>query len=438
MELKRAIRTALSIKNPSYHKLLKINPRLRFAPHVSEFIKYYAYDKATDRLSFGRGCEGRLAAYLGRVECEVRQDDRRVVRSAELDRCRPIELRPYQVGVPGTVASGGSGVVRCDTGWGKSALALEVARLLNQRTLIIVPKLDLLTQFVADARTFLGVQAGVIQAGRCVIKDITIATVQTLQKRIAQGAIRPDEFGCVIVDECHLTVPAKTRKVIEFFRARHRYGFTGTNRRTDGQGGALEFLYGPVLYDGKMPRKAPTVHITPYPGRLEGLEYAEIIDEQVADGNRNWMIRNIAADEMFVGRKVLILTKRVAHYEELHRLLSPLGGTFTIASDSKRDDRRTALDRFRADPSSFNCLLGTFSLLSTGVDIPALDTLIIAGDLKSDVLAEQSAGRILRLFEGKADPLIIDIADSGNGILKNQARLRRKFYGEQGWMVRDF
>ena len=83
----------------------------------------------------------------------------------------------------------------------------------------------------------------------------------------------------------------------------------------------------------------------------------------------------------------------------------------------------------------FDCVVGTFSLLSAGTDFPSLDTLVFAGDVKSDILQEQSIGRVRRLFEGKKEPLIIDVQDSGNYVLARQAGERNKFYNAQGWAV---
>jgi superfamily II DNA or RNA helicase len=74
-------------------------------------------------------------------------------------------------------------------------------------------------------------------------------------------------------------------------------------------------------------------------------------------------------------------------------------------------------------------------MLSTGTDIPALDTLIFAGDLRSDVLQEQSAGRILRLFRDKQHPKIIDFVDNKTGILNHQGKARIRWYKKQGWEI---
>ena len=222
---------------------------------------------------------------------------------------------------------------------------------------------------------------------------------------------------------------------------------TATPRRTDGQGKAIEFMYGPILIDRELPRKAPTVTIVPFKGHIPSWDYPGIIAAQTQNPERNSLIAGIVEREACRGRRCLVLTKRIAHYEFiLDELrgddglttdpLAPRGrDIIALRSSGTANSRASEFADLRSGKRDFSVLLGTFSLLAVGIDLPMIDTLIIAGDLKSDVLAEQSAGRVLRLFEGKPTPQIIDIADTGNGILKRQAQIRRKFYLSRGWEI---
>jgi superfamily II DNA or RNA helicase len=78
-------------------------------------------------------------------------------------------------------------------------------------------------------------------------------------------------------------------------------------------------------------------------------------------------------------------------------------------------------------------ILGTYKLASVGMDIPALNTLVMASPRKE---IEQSVGRILRKQKSEAgfSPLIYDIIDN-HGVFKSQARERKKFYGQYGYTV---
>lgn len=370
-----------------------------------------------------------------------------------------IKLRPYQEGIPERVVAHREGILRLGTGFGKSVLALKVAELLQQKTLIIVPRTHIKAQFEAEIERYFQFDPRKLGAG------IKVCTLQSLLRAKARAASdlgssngahsvgSSEGFGLVIVDECHTSVAQKSRAVIQSLAPKYLYGLTATPRRSDGQGEAIGFLFGPILVEGDLPRTAPSVELVPFHGHIPVWEYAEIIKHQTENEERNALIASIVQREASAGRKVLVLTKRVAHYEVLYELCVGAGahtrGGVGAEQNPLREDNRFVklsstgsakaraleLDSLRSGSRDFSVLFGTHSLLGTGFDCAALDTLIFAGDLKSDVLTEQSVGRVLRLFEGKPTPRIIDIQDVNNVLLFRQAKERRKFYEKQGWQV---
>ena len=75
-------------------------------------------------------------------------------------------------------------------------------------------------------------------------------------------------------------------------------------------------------------------------------------------------------------------------------------------------------------------VIATFQLAQEGLDIPVLDTVILATP-KSDI--KQSIGRIMRETKGKLnDPLIIDLADHWS-VFHSMYRKRCKVYLEGGF-----
>ena len=76
--------------------------------------------------------------------------------------------------------------------------------------------------------------------------------------------------------------------------------------------------------------------------------------------------------------------------------------------------------------------VGTFSMAKEGLDIPSLDTLVLATP-KGDV--EQSVGRIQRPSETKKTPTVIDIVDSFS--IFNQLRWKRgRHYTKMNYNVK--
>ena len=81
-------------------------------------------------------------------------------------------------------------------------------------------------------------------------------------------------------------------------------------------------------------------------------------------------------------------------------------------------------------------ILATYQMSSEGLNIPTLNTLILASPI-GDI--QQSVGRILR--EKKEDrkyiPLTIDIFDDFS-VVKNKGFKRLKYYKSNGYIIKNF
>ena len=102
-----------------------------------------------------------------------------------------------------------------------------------------------------------------------------------------------------------------------------------------------------------------------------------------------------------LGRNVLILSDRRGHLECMYNLLKDYSRGYYVGG-MKPDELRESQEK--------DILLATFSMAAEGMDIPKLDTVILASP-KSDV--EQSVGRVFRkkACDREFHPLIIDLQD---------------------------
>jgi DNA repair protein RadD len=124
------------------------------------------------------------------------------------------------------------------TGGGKTVVFSHIAQQTTargNRVVILVHRQELVDQ-ASRALTQMGVQHGLIQAGRSM--DLTyavqVASVQTLARRLHQ--IPRGYFQLVIVDEAHHTTAGTWSKVVGHFDAAHLLGVTATPIRSDGRG----------------------------------------------------------------------------------------------------------------------------------------------------------------------------------------------------------
>ena len=70
--------------------------------------------------------------------------------------------------------SGKRGVIVLPTGAGKTSVALKAIALLSVPTLIVVPTIDLMSQWASAIREKLGVEPGMVGGGRDEKKGITV------------------------------------------------------------------------------------------------------------------------------------------------------------------------------------------------------------------------------------------------------------------------
>jgi superfamily II DNA or RNA helicase len=410
----RQIKEHLSVDDPEYHKKLRINPKARF--YLSPQYKFY--EEKAGVLTVPRGIGKWLVNTFPAAAFEVNT----VTATHEYEFAEPIVLRENQVGVPEAIVAARQGLAVLPTGFGKTIIGLSVIKALGQRALVLAPTTPVKEQFIEDIKKYFGFNPNRADA------PIHVRTPQWVNSHAKRGDFDGSRYGVVIYDECDGAVADGARRVWKYLPARFRYGFTGTLDRTDGKGPAIPFYFGDTLVERTETLIAPRIILHQYGGGGAIDAYHKMTQELSEDQERNEGIAALVER----GKKTLILTKRVEHYKALAAMMPSGTKAFPIDSDANKKERAELLASFRNGTADFDVLLSTYALLGRGADIPSLDTLILAGDLKSHVLQRQAAGRILRLFEGK-EPVIHDIVDVSNPILFKQAKARQKVYKSKNW-----
>lgn len=450
---------SVKIRNVQYDFLVR---KHKPVGRVPQFI-HYASEQG-DVLCLPRGLERTLHRFLSALPGEKRVMF--VYNVCESPRSEPwvvtATLRPYQQRV--LLEAGiklkeyhdthqSSGIVSMTTGSGKTITSLAIAMGLDRNVTILVPNNVLLAQWVEEIAKYTTFKhPGRINGKHRDIESITVATFQTLSRDPVLLHRLAEQTGVLIIDEVHgITAPAR-REVLNQFRPEYLLGLTATAERSDGQTDGIFHLIGkPIaVHEGELLK--PSVEII----RTETVlpyfeEYYKMVDAMVENNSRNKLVVGLAVGEMLQGRKVLVLTKRIEHYKRMEAVLpTNIAGVYFI--DSADPDRNETLHKFKTGELSYNAIFGTTSLLAVGTDIPSLDTLIIACDIKSNVLTTQSIGRIMRMFEDKESPKVIDLWDKcpdevcratkrcnhGNATFHRQFRGRESLYIQKGWLQPDW
>ncbi|HIV78913.1 MAG TPA: DEAD/DEAH box helicase [Candidatus Sphingomonas excrementigallinarum] len=124
------------------------------------------------------------------------------------------------------------------------------------------------------------------------------------------------------------------------------------------------------------------------------------------------------------GLPVGILVKRQKHGKILHDMLKQCGlkGAF-IFGESGNDKRKEALKKLAT--GEFDYVIGS-TIIDVGVDVPALQILIMAGGGKAEVAIRQRIGRALRKkYKTPNFAFLVDFEDGNNKHLIKHAKARR-------------
>ena len=314
----------------------------------------------------------------------------------------------------------GGGLISLKCGGGKTVLALYIISLLQVKTIVIVHKDFLMTQWRDRIQQFLPeARIGKIQQNTIDIenKDIVLAMVQSLSQKEYDSKVF-SSFGLAIFDECHHLGAEVFSKSMAKVASKYMLGLSATPDRKDGLRQVFEWFIGPMVYFTKEKNK-DYIETRIYEYYDEDPIYSKIellynkkpclprmINNICDHVPRNIFINEIIKSEYEKGRKILVLGDRREYLNRTQKwchenIQNNIAGQYV--GGLKPSELRDSQEK--------DIILGTFSMASEGMDIPKLNTIILASP-KSDVV--QSVGRILR---EKADvrkfhPLVIDFKDT--------------------------
>ncbi len=324
---------------------------------------------------------------------------------------------------------GGGICVGC--GAGKTVMAIYIAHILKVKTLVIVHKSFLLNQWRERFEQFSDARIGIIQQNKVETedKDVVIGMLQSIAKdKYDFGIFR--EFGLVIFDEAHHAPSKFFSQALPLISCKKTLFLTATPKRSDSLEKVLYWYFGDIIYKAP-PEKNDNVLVKIMKYNITHEKFREAFIPFTGEINRprtlnrivkitkrnKFIIRCIKEILYEEGRRILILSDRIEHLEKLKSYLDKekIDSDFYIGGlkQSKLDEAAKA-----------TVILASYGMASEALDIPALNTLIMATPRRS---IEQSVGRILRSKHTIIQPLIVDIVDMLPSMDK-QGFHRRKFY----------
>ncbi|MHA1228078.1 MAG: DEAD/DEAH box helicase [Candidatus Hodarchaeales archaeon] len=342
------------------------------------------------------------------------------------------------------------GTIELPTGSGKTLLGIDAINKIRQRTLILVPNLALVEQWVNQIRRFLGIEnerIGIFNGEKKVFKDrpIVISTYQLLsqylqdyhsfQKEMSKESQRDkslvedtigffsNKFGLVIADEAHHIQAETFRHIAVDLEIPRRMALSATIEKSV-HSSLVVATMGPIIYKigyGLLAREGYIAPIYYKPIYIPLTEYEKNYVNKKGKKSHGKVSREAANKYIAILKllqspltnKTLIFTSRINHATKIHKFLKENGIESTLLTgDTVLNDKElnNILDQFRK--GKINTLV-LVKMLNEGFDAPA-DTVIVVSGTRNRREQIQRFGRatrpgkVAKLFELIIDPMELE------------------------------
>jgi len=335
-----------------------------------------------------------------------------------------------------------SHVLQAATGAGKTVMAINVMCNIGVLTVVVVPKEDLIDQWIERLLTFTDLKRsdiGLMQQKTCEVigKKVVIASLKSLTADGRYPAHLLSLFGLVIFDEVHRLAAETFSKACYLFPAKLRLGLSATTDRSDGKEDVFFAHIGPVMVKIDGIQLTPKVLMYRTGWRLPRVKVGNDIRQlphgsgrtmhvtkiMAKNGPRNALIAMLAKAAFDKGRTHVIFSDIVSHLEYIEMALLQAGISLNHIGHYYGATKATKLKK----EGQKRVILATYKKMAEGTDIPQLDTCTLATP-RSDV--RQPVGRILREMAGKKKPIVFDLLDDDSAVFRGYYERRRKMYEE--------
>lgn len=463
------------IKNKAYLKGENCYPTIEYLDLLlSYIIQGSEYSRArksgrwdgrkrllSNNLSFPIGLVDKVVEFYAsrNIVCDVIHHTEPLVRapidiSSKLKKINKVP-RYYQENAAKVALERKRGIIKASTGSGKTLTSALIIAEVGKPAIVYVIGKDLLYQFHELFSQIFDEEIGIIGDGHCSIKRINIASIWSVGQAFGIKNVTFDEDSpkekavskalyvdirqtvslsdVTIMDEVHLAAADTMQKIGEYITSEYCIGMSASPYRDDNASILIEAIFGQVIYKiaaSELIEKgylvAPDIRFLPVGRKKADGTYKEIYKDYIVNNiERNNLIFKAVSKLDEQDFKILVLFKEIAHGKIIYNCLLDNGLKCNILTGSDNITKRKSVIN-DLETGKCNIILAS-SIFDIGVDIPALNALVLAGGGKSSIRAIQRVGRVIRPYKGKDIVAIIDFYDRVK-YLENHSMKRRKIY----------
>lgn len=445
-----------AFKNPEFYSKQALRLSTYAIPRIIS-----CFDITNEYLAMPRGCEDATRSFLNDNAVTYTITDK-TNHGNKISVSFQGEEREEQLEAINALLPYTNGILHATTAFGKTVTAAAIIARKKVNTLILVHSKALLKQWHDRLTEFLNIdypkhEEKNKRGRRKVFSPIGcfdssgntlhgIIDIALIQSCLDEDGVKPfvQDYGMVIVDECHHVSSITFEQVLMSIKAHTIYGLTATPIRKDGHQPIIFMQCGPIRFSTDVKSQIAKQsfdrflipRFTSYNSILEDrLSIATLYKYLSEDEIRNNLIVEDICKAVNTRRTPIILTNRTAHVSVLAgKLKATIKNVISLTGAGTTREKREAMQRLQTIPDSEQLVIvATGKYIGEGFDYPRLDTLFLALPISWKGLLAQYAGRLHREYEGKKDVRIYDYIDIHEPICDSMYRKRLKGYAAIGY-----
>lgn len=307
------------------------------------------------------------------------------------------------------------------TGTGKTYLsAFAVKKAKPKRLLFLAHREQILKQACKTfAKIIPDIQYGILSANhKDFHKPYLFATINMLSKEENLTQFAPTHFDYIIIDETHRAGASSYLKILNYFQPQFLLGMTATPERTDGFDIYQLFDHN-IAYEIRLNQAMQENLLCPF--HYFGITDITVDDQEINDNStfndlttdaRVTHIINQSQYYGFSGERLrgLIFCSQIEEAQILSQKFNERGfNTIALSGKDSQETRTNAIHKLEQKERSTGLdYIFTVDIMNEGIDIPAINQIIMLRPTKSAIIFVQQLGRGLRKYPQKDYVVILD------------------------------
>lgn len=307
------------------------------------------------------------------------------------------------------------------TGTGKTYLSAFAVKKANpKRLLFLAHREQILKQACKTfAKIIPDIQYGILSANhKDFHKPYLFATINMLSKEENLTQFIPTHFDYIIIDETHRAGASSYLKILNYFQPQFLLGMTATPERTDGFDIYQLFDHN-IAYEIRLNQAMQENLLCPF--HYFGITDITVDNQEINDNStfndlttdaRITHIINQSQYYGFSGERLrgLIFCSQIEEAQILSQKFNERGfNTIALSGKDSQETRTNAIHKLEQKERSTGLdYIFTVDIMNEGIDIPAINQIIMLRPTKSAIIFVQQLGRGLRKYPQKDYVVILD------------------------------